>query len=750
MTSLNLPHPPAPEAITTPLKPYEHAPPPLPSGTDFSAHTGNLDGFPREPPSTPCHVITPLQSTPSYFLLTTTHLYLIPYSPTTLPSPSLTVPLSNIRRSGRRYYGVEDAGVEFFYTEKTGGGGWEGGKGGEESWRGYCTASVLVCFSSYALRESILTTIHSILGTGIVEDTDKGRLLTLYNAWLKDGISTFEYLMAVNSAAGRSVKDLSRYPVFPWTLTDYTSDKLDTEDESVYRDFGAPVGALNKTRLEYFKERREMMGAEGEGFLYGTHYSTSAYCLFYLVRVMPSEMMNLQSGVYDHPDRSFGSVKDCWDSVLSNQADLKELTPEFFDTVGAGRFLSNKRNIPLGVTQGGKRVNDVALPLWGGSVRKFVRVMRASLESKVAGEGIGRWIDLVFGWKSRGQGAVDSDNVFANSAYYNEDDVKGMEEDMRVRALLEVSEFGVCPDMIFVAPHGKKGEALKGEEGIPAEAVVAGESGRRSSGGKMRGGSWEVVEEVGEGGQEESAVVEAVAAVAAVAELAIDEPPTPASPPASLSPAPAPPTPPPARLDLQAEVALARTKAKTWLSTLGEKIGGGGKQEKEVATRAPVAAKSATPAAPAAPAAAPVSTHTIATPAHSSLFFSSTASLVRMTTVSITQLHGDAITGVVANSTSLVTVSRDCTVKCCGVEGGRVAVTGTSCLSMPACCVARGDDARDEIFVSGYEQERSERIPTRALFHAVCAGSFTHPHLQVRGGHSQLRRGGRARRPEGQ
>ena len=147
--------------------------------------------------------------------------------------------------------------------------------------------------------------------------------------------SLFCFLLSSNS--------FSADPVFPWTLSDYTSKKLDLSDPKHYRDLSKPVGALNQKRLDYFRERMQLMAGDVDNtqhagsFLYGTHYSTSAYVLFYLVRTMPSEMMNLQSGVYDHPDRTFSDMKDTFDSVNTNHADLKELIPEFFDPGTGGK-----------------------------------------------------------------------------------------------------------------------------------------------------------------------------------------------------------------------------------------------------------------------------------------------------------------------------------------------------------------------------------------------------------------------------
>ena len=37
-------------------------------------------------------------------------------------------------------------------------------------------------------------------------------------------MSNFQYLMQLNTLAGRSYNDLMQYPIFPWVLADYDSD----------------------------------------------------------------------------------------------------------------------------------------------------------------------------------------------------------------------------------------------------------------------------------------------------------------------------------------------------------------------------------------------------------------------------------------------------------------------------------------------------------------------------------------------
>ena len=71
--------------------------------------------------------------------------------------------------------------------------------------------------------------------------------------WQDGAITNFEYLMLLNTLAGRSYNDLTQYPVFPWVLEDYSSHELDLEDPSTFRDLSKPMGALR--RAEYVRMR---------------------------------------------------------------------------------------------------------------------------------------------------------------------------------------------------------------------------------------------------------------------------------------------------------------------------------------------------------------------------------------------------------------------------------------------------------------------------------------------------------------
>lgn len=149
-------------------------------------------------------------------------------------------------------------------------------------------------------------------------------------------------------------------------------------------------------------------------FLYGTHYSTFASILYFLIRLEPfaSLCLKLQSGKFDCPDRLFSSIIDSWQSCFTNSADLKELTPEFYSLPD---FFININNFDFGKSQ--KSINDgiidsVKIPEWASSPEEFIFRMREALEGEVTSHNLGKWIDLIFGDKQRGKKADSADNLF--------------------------------------------------------------------------------------------------------------------------------------------------------------------------------------------------------------------------------------------------------------------------------------------------------------------------------------------------
>ena len=73
--------------------------------------------------------------------------------------------------------------------------------------------------------------------------------------WVRGEITNFQYLMALNTLAGRSYNDLMQYPVFPWIIADYSSEELDFTNPKTFRDLSKPMGAQSEQRLDQFKKR---------------------------------------------------------------------------------------------------------------------------------------------------------------------------------------------------------------------------------------------------------------------------------------------------------------------------------------------------------------------------------------------------------------------------------------------------------------------------------------------------------------
>ncbi len=62
------------------------------------------------------------------------------------------------------------------------------------------------------------------------------RSANMTQRWQRREISNFEYLMYLNTISGRSYQDLNQYPIFPWIIADYESEKLDLNTPATYRD----------------------------------------------------------------------------------------------------------------------------------------------------------------------------------------------------------------------------------------------------------------------------------------------------------------------------------------------------------------------------------------------------------------------------------------------------------------------------------------------------------------------------------
>ncbi|XP_069615075.1 neurobeachin isoform X2 [Ranitomeya imitator] len=300
--------------------------------------------------------------------------------------------------------------------------------------------------------------------------------------WQRREISNFEYLMFLNTIAGRTYNDLNQYPVFPWVLTNYESEELDLTLPGNFRDLSKPIGALNPKRAVFYAERYETWeDDQTPPYHYNTHYSTSTFTLCWLVRIEPftTFFLNVNEGKFDHPDRTFSAVARSWRNCQRDTSDVKELIPEFYYLP---EMFVNSNGYNFGVRDDSNAVNDVDLPPWAKNPEDFVRINRMALESEFVSCQLHQWIDLIFGYKQRGPEAVRALNVFhyltyegsvnldsvtdpvlreIPEAYFIRDPQTFLLTGDFVQAMeAQIQNFGQTPSQLLIEPHPPRSSAM--------------------------------------------------------------------------------------------------------------------------------------------------------------------------------------------------------------------------------------------------------------------------------------------------
>lgn len=361
--------------------------------------------------------------------------------------------LSDIRAIFSRHYLLQPHALEIFLAQRT---------------------SVMFAFSDFDTVKRAVKYLPPV-GIGIKYGIPQSRRASLMGPrqlfaasnmmqkWQKREIGNFQYLMFLNTIAGRTYQDLNQYHVFPWILTNYESDELDLNLPTNFRDLSKPVGALNNKRRSEFIERYQSWdNPKVPAFHYGTHYSTAAFTLNWLCRIRGapnSAYLALQDGKYEEDSRLFLSIGDSWVSSLTGgQQNVKELIPEFFYL--PEMFCSNL-GLPL-----------VEFPPWAKSAEQFVRIHRLALESELVSCQLHQWIDLIFGYKQRGPEAINAVNTFYYLTYQGNVNLN-MIQDPSLRDAIEtqIKHFGQTPSQLTTEPHPPRFSALHASPLVFASSV---------------------------------------------------------------------------------------------------------------------------------------------------------------------------------------------------------------------------------------------------------------------------------------
>ncbi|XP_075448227.1 neurobeachin isoform X4 [Ascaphus truei] len=358
---------------------------------------------------------------------------------------------SEIRAVFSRRYLLQNTGLEVFMANRT---------------------SVMFNFPDQATVKKVVYSLPRV-GVGTSYGLPQARRISLATPrqlfkssnmtqrWQRREISNFEYLMFLNTIAGRTYNDLNQYPVFPWVLTNYESEELDLTLPGNFRDLSKPIGALNPKRAVFYAERYETWEDDPTPpYHYNTHYSTSTFTLCWLVRIEPftTFILNANEGKFDHSDRTFSAVARSWRNSQRDTSDVKELIPEFYYLP---EMFVNTNGYNFGVREDNVVVNDVDLPPWAKNPEDFVRINRMALESEFVSCQLHQWIDLIFGYKQRGPEAVRALNVFHYVTYEGSVNLDGVTDTVLREAMeAQIQNFGQTPSQLLIEPHPPRSSAM--------------------------------------------------------------------------------------------------------------------------------------------------------------------------------------------------------------------------------------------------------------------------------------------------
>uniref|UniRef100_A0A8K9XWM6 Neurobeachin n=1 Tax=Oncorhynchus mykiss TaxID=8022 RepID=A0A8K9XWM6_ONCMY len=358
---------------------------------------------------------------------------------------------SEIRAVFSRRYLLQNTGLEVFMANRT---------------------SVMFNFPDQATVKRVVYSLPRV-GVGTSYGLPQARRISLATPrqlfkssnmtqrWQRREISNFEYLMFLNTIAGRSYNDLNQYPVFPWVLTNFESEELDLTLPGNFRDLSKPIGALHPKRAVFSAERYDTWEEDGTPpHHYGSLYSTANTTLLWMLRIEPftTFFLNANENQFDHPDRAFSGIARAWRNCQRDTADVKELIPEFYYLP---EMFVNSSGFELGQREDGTPVSDIELPAWAKKPEDFVRINRMALESEFVSCQLHQWIDLIFGYKQRGPEAVRALNVFHFLSYEGSVTLDTI-TDSAQRELMEtqIQACGQTPSQLLIEPHPPRSSAM--------------------------------------------------------------------------------------------------------------------------------------------------------------------------------------------------------------------------------------------------------------------------------------------------
>ena len=315
----------------------------------------------------------------------------------------------------------------------------------------------------------------------------------------KGEISNYEYLLDLNKFSSRTYNDLTQYPIFPWLvfqideLYRITNDVDSNINEETYiRDMNYPVSMQDEDKrneeiVKYNEEDENSFRCH-----LGTHYSTSSYIFYYLMRMNPygQNLIKLQNYKQENPNRMFLSFKETH-KVLKSSTDNREMIPDLFCYID---YLANLNCSFFGIRANSYLVDDFYIDEIITKLDKNINLIstfveclyrqRKMLNDIRITKNLDKWVDIVFGAKQLPTNPIEASkscNIFGKYTYQQninlekklkkyqdrskdqeKDQIKVTELDKKLYSKLLnkiniITNFGVCPIQIVNSTNSYEG-----------------------------------------------------------------------------------------------------------------------------------------------------------------------------------------------------------------------------------------------------------------------------------------------------
>ena len=324
----------------------------------------------------------------------------------------------------------------------------------------------------------------------------KASIKNTLSAFKKGEISNYEYLLKLNKYSSRTYNDLTQYPIFPWIILKInkleeltknhdiklTKDKnkeqeINEKNKLFVRDMNYPVSMQNPEKRH--EEINKFLEDSESKFCYhcGTHYSTSSYIFYYLMRINPfgQNLIKLQNYKQENPNRMFLSFRET-QLILETSTDNRELIPDLYCYID---YFCNLNCSFNGIRNNYNLVDDFYIfdeykvyaeneNLISSFVEYLYRHKRLFNNIEIT-RNLDKWVDIIFGKKQlpqKKEEAAASCNIFSKLTYESkinlEDKLKkfkalkdkGELKESSLKSKLQnkiniINNFGVCPIQIL-------------------------------------------------------------------------------------------------------------------------------------------------------------------------------------------------------------------------------------------------------------------------------------------------------------